>query len=235
MTDTGDTVSYLEKIMIYASLKYRHFQQVDAAKTSKHDWANLPQLAIEKITEHLLQIEQFNGPKNIQANLSVNYHWHEAVKDTVARQPNSNEKMKITAMDQSARISFLTYLKESDGLEKLKHLEIEDTSDCSILHSLGPHPEVLTVLYSVQPVLIISTTNDTSEFFNIQSECSMCDMYCTLHLLEIEGFQLESLYLSSNDSNPGSYSNAYYKIMMRDKLSTFFQDHCRVLKHLIIR
>ena len=97
-------------------------------KTSKHDWANLPQLAIEKITEHLLQIEQFNGPRNIQANLSVNYHWHQAVKDTIARQPISNEKMKIIAMDHSARISFLIYLNESNvRLKNLKHLQIEST------------------------------------------------------------------------------------------------------------
>ena len=101
---------------------------MDGVKTSKHDWANLPQLAIEKITEHLLQIEQFNGPRNIQANLSVNYHWHQAVKDTIARQPISNEKMKIIAMDHSARISFLIYLNESNvRLKNLKHLQIEST------------------------------------------------------------------------------------------------------------
>ena len=122
-------------------------------KTSKHDWANLPQLAIEKITEHLLQIEQFNGPGNIRANLSVNYHWHQAVKDTIARQPISNEKMKIIAMDKSARPSFLTYLNESDGLKNLKHLEIGNTSDWSILHSMDPHPEVLTVMYLI--ILVI--------------------------------------------------------------------------------
>ena len=106
-------------------------------KTSKHDWANLPQLAIEKITEHLLQIEQFNGTRNIQANLAVNYHWHQAVKNTIARQSilNRNEKMKITAMDHSAIISFLTYLNESDErLQNLKHLEIENTLQDPILH-----------------------------------------------------------------------------------------------------
>ena len=98
-------------------------------KTSRGDWGNLPKLAIEKITEHLLKIEEFNGPKNIQANLTLNYHWHQAVKDTIARQPISNEKMKIVALNHSARISFLIYLNESnERLKNLKHLYIGNAS-----------------------------------------------------------------------------------------------------------
>ena len=89
-------------------------------------------MAIEKITEHLLKIEQFNGPGNIQANLSVNYHWHEAVKDTIVRQPILNDKIKIMAMNHSARLSFLTYLNQSDErLRNLKHLEIKVAFDGS--------------------------------------------------------------------------------------------------------
>ena len=94
--------------------------------TSNRNWANLPKLAIEKIAEHLMKIEEFNGPRNIQSNLSINYHWHEVAKDTISRKPISNEKMKITAMDQSARLSFLTYLNESEQrLKSLKNLEIQ--------------------------------------------------------------------------------------------------------------
>ena len=130
MTDTGDkiTVNNLKKPLT-ASLECESYymtnflQQFDSAKISEHDWASLPQLAIEKIAKHLLQIEQFNGPRNIQANLSVNYHWHQAVKNLIAPQPI--EKMKIIPMNHSARASFLTYLSEfEDRLENLKHLEI---------------------------------------------------------------------------------------------------------------
>ena len=118
-------------------------------KTSKHDWANLPQLAIKKITKHLLKIEQFNGPRNIQANLSVNFNWHQAAKDALARE-NIEDKMKIIGMNESARISFLIHLKESEKrLKNLKHLEIEHTLDGSITES------IIQVLVGYESRLII--------------------------------------------------------------------------------
>ena len=117
---------------------------MNSVKTSKYDWANLPELAIEKITEHLLRIEQFNEPRNIQANLSVNYHWHQAVKNGIARLPISNDKMKIIPMNNSARLSFFTYLNEfNERLENLKHMEIENTLHGSMPDPIDPHAQVL--------------------------------------------------------------------------------------------